>query len=251
MKTQGILVGADITQEWLLPWWWDHYSKHNSYPVAFIDFGLSFEMKEWCKERGTLIALRMADFVPMPDDNHKRQVEAEMPEMKNFLWDKRVVWFKKPFACLSTPFDQTIWIDADCEIKGSLEPIFSYCRPSKIAIAQDIFNKLPNMIGKISYTIYNSGVVAFESIPPLVHEWAKNALEKSGGFLGDQELLSWLVRERKELVEELPLTFNYFHYDLFPRPENVLIQHWAGNDKSEIQKQINEKKGSLPSWLLS
>ena len=60
-QMDGIVVGADLTQEWLLPWWWSHYSRFNSLPVAFIDFGMSDEMKKWCQERGELIPLPVAD----------------------------------------------------------------------------------------------------------------------------------------------------------------------------------------------
>lgn len=55
----GILVGSNARQEWLLSWWWENYRRHNNDPVSFVDFGLSAEKKEWCKERGRLISLRM------------------------------------------------------------------------------------------------------------------------------------------------------------------------------------------------
>lgn len=52
---KGILVGCDQNQEWLLSWWWDQYSAHNSYPVVFVDFGMSKTGVAWCNERGTCI----------------------------------------------------------------------------------------------------------------------------------------------------------------------------------------------------
>jgi hypothetical protein len=57
MSQSGIIVGCDANQEWLLPWWWDHYCKHNSYPVAFVDFGMSEAALAWCQEKGQCISL--------------------------------------------------------------------------------------------------------------------------------------------------------------------------------------------------
>ena len=91
----GIIVGADLTQEWLLPWWWEKYRKNNSYPLAFIDLGMSFEMKDWCRARGEHIPLRVADFAaereeidPLTAKNWKENLgpnfgTAEMLGLKN------------------------------------------------------------------------------------------------------------------------------------------------------------------------
>ncbi len=55
--TKGILIGCDQNQEWMLEWWWAHYSRHNCYPVAFVDFGMSQEAKKWCQSKGHWISL--------------------------------------------------------------------------------------------------------------------------------------------------------------------------------------------------
>ncbi len=55
MGKEGILIGCDRNQEWLLPWWWDHYSAHNAYPVAFADFGMSKKALAWCREKGKML----------------------------------------------------------------------------------------------------------------------------------------------------------------------------------------------------
>jgi hypothetical protein len=64
----GIIVGSDQTQEWLLPWWWKNYARHNTYPVVFVDFGMSLEKKAWCREHGTLVPLRIFDFATESTD---------------------------------------------------------------------------------------------------------------------------------------------------------------------------------------
>jgi len=42
----GLITGCDETHEWMLPTWWKHYSKRNSSPVSFIDFGMSKSAKK-------------------------------------------------------------------------------------------------------------------------------------------------------------------------------------------------------------
>lgn len=126
-KEDGVIVGADMTQEWLLPWWWEHYRKHNSHKVAFVDLGMSLEMKEWCQERGEMIRLWI------DDDFIKEQSQIDIAVVEEWnkaygrdFWNARIAWFKKPFACLQTPFLRTLWIDLDCEIRGSIQSLFPY-----------------------------------------------------------------------------------------------------------------------------
>ena len=48
----GVVVGSDIGSEWMLEWWFNNYSKHNDFPVTFVDYGMSLEASRWCEERG-------------------------------------------------------------------------------------------------------------------------------------------------------------------------------------------------------
>ena len=52
---KGVCVKVGPESEQMLPWWWKHYSKHNSHPVAFMDGGMSEAMREFCKERGVVL----------------------------------------------------------------------------------------------------------------------------------------------------------------------------------------------------
>ena len=132
---QGVIVGCDLHQQWLLPWWWKHYSAHNSYPVAFIDFGMSKEALDWCKQRGTCLAL--------PSLSHSLSLKNDVPSSLQASWEERYgkgfwirreAWFKKPFSLLLCPFSTGLWIDIDCRIDGSLEGIF-YCMNFDVEIA--------------------------------------------------------------------------------------------------------------------
>jgi len=45
----GVVVAANGTQEWLLKWWWDHYSKNSDFPVTFFDLGKSKSARNFCE----------------------------------------------------------------------------------------------------------------------------------------------------------------------------------------------------------
>lgn len=213
----GIVVGADVTQEWLLPWWWEHYRRHNNYPVAFIDFGMSSQMKDWCKDRGQHIPLRIADFAAERDQIDPALVDEWEDNFGTQCWDCRNVWFKKPLACLKSPFEKTVWIDLDCEIRKPLKPLF---RRQGLAMARDQAVE--------PYPVYNSGVIVFDQGSlPLIKEWAKRCVERHSLFRGDQEVFSHMIAERGVEIYELPLRYNWSRCrEISP---DTVIHHWHGN----------------------
>lgn len=221
---QGILVGANERQEWLLPWWWSHFSKHNQFPVCFADFGLSISMKKWCQQRGSLLSISKNDlFIKDRDEVDGQNVEIWEKRYPDTFWDARKAWFKKPLACLQTPFHHTAWIDVDCEIVGSLKPLFDH---SGVALAKD--QNVPT---------YNSGVIVFEQKHPLIVEWAKQSVIQNGFFRGDQDLLSHLIKEENWKVTPLPAFFNWAVG--LGMCKQAVIYHWLGDAaKAALRSQI-------------
>lgn len=232
-EDRGILVGSDISQEWLLPWWWGNYSKHNSFPVTFVDLGLSLEKKKWCEERGKLVSLPPLDFL-IQDKSDVSSINAALWEAKygdNF-WHYRKAWFKKPLACLLSPYFRTLWLDLDCEVLGSLKPIFEIvCGVGSLALARD------SVDSNGPYTIYNSGVLAFERGLELFPRWATDSLEKNSEYRGDQDLLSKLIFELKVRVCELSPIYNWNVG--FGENDKAVICHWVGEwGKKVIREQM-------------
>ena len=223
---EGIIVASDMTQEWLLPWWWSHYSRHNSHPVSFVDFGMSFEMKKWCKERGELLPLHVADiFVSERQEISSSLVrEWESDNGKQF-WSNRNAWFKKPLACLLSPYQKSIWIDLDCEIKGSIKTLFSLCENTAgIAIAREVVG-------------FNSGVIVFKRRIALIETWASKSLDENHTFFGDQDILSKIIEEENIEVTELSPIYNWSRF--YESNLNAVILHWHGpHGKSVITHQI-------------
>jgi hypothetical protein len=247
MNEEGLIVGCDSTLEVLLPWWWKHYSSHNSYPVAFVDFGMSKEALAWCEARG--ICIPMQDF----DDSFLSTKEEVSPQLREKwetfygkgFWPYRPVFFKKPFALLKSPFVRTIWLDLDCQVRGPLDPLFT-CLAFGIELAiareplhnqkteQELGLLLP---GEISY---NSGVLVFQSKAKILEKWVDLAVKDNKQFLGDQNALSRAIYTQRPSFLELPPIYNWSR-TLGNNP-NALIHHFHGAiGKSQILKNIQEE----------
>lgn len=223
----GILVGSDITQEWLLPWWWDNYSTYNTHPVAFVDFGMSFEKKEWCRARGELIPLRIfADFVKEEPDIDPKHIETWEKNWGKRFWKCREAWFKKPLGCLQTPFQRTLWIDLDCEIRGNLSSLFEY---TPLGLVHDHDTK--------EYPIYNSGVISYSRSLPLIETWAKLSVKENEKFVGDQDVLSYVIHQNAQAPSQIPKIYNWSR--ILEENNEAVILHWHGDHgKVVIQSQI-------------
>jgi hypothetical protein len=230
-EKNGVVVGSDLTQEWLLPWWWEHYSAFHSYPVAFVDFGMSEEMKKWCRDRGELIPLYVADIFVA----EKQEIEPFLVEqMENVcgkgFWPSRPAWFKKPLACLQSPFRKSIWIDLDCQIRGPLNELFELCEQC-LAIAKD--GSQPDC----SPVTYNSGVIVFKHGIPVIETWADQSFDRNREFRGDQDVLSAIIHEQNVKITEIPAIYNWSRCRE-PNP-HALILHWHGpQGKGTIAHQI-------------
>ena len=225
-EEDGIIIGSNERKSGSSLGGGKNYSRHNGYPVAFVDFGLSEKMKDWCRERGELIRLRVADiFVKDREEIESLKAEGWEKYYGEAFWTSRKAWFKKPLACLQSPFQKTIWIDTDCEILGSLAPLFKAC-PSGVAIAKD----------RIADS-YNSGVIVFQRNNPIIQEWADQSWEKNGLFRSDQDLLSEILLEKRGAFSELPAIYNW-NVGYGENPDTVIC-HWLGDmGKIALRHQI-------------
>ncbi|MBP9840932.1 MAG: hypothetical protein KBC64_00725 [Simkaniaceae bacterium] len=233
LAKEGIVVGTDLSQEWLLPWWWDHYHRYNDYPVTFVDFGMSFEMKTWCQAHGTLLPLHVADiFVASKEEIGASLVPEWEHQFGKEVWSFRQAWFKKPLACLQSPYQYSIWIDLDCEIRGPLNALFSFCQGEEgFAIAKEVYQPKEN-------NTHNSGVFVFKRGIDLIEQWANLSFEVNDVCVGDQNTLSRLLAKDPDLFAELPLIYNWSR-SCEDNPE-ALIFHWHGpHGKKAIAYQMH------------
>lgn len=226
---KGILVAADERVEWLLPWWWKCYSLYNNFPVAFVDLGMSAKMRKWCKNRGMLIFLNSPkDFISKKSTLPKKITQKWEKRYRNNVWRSRQSWFKKPLACLQTPFELTLWLDVDCEVLGSLNRLFDeWVEDIELAIVLEI--------GLKDRVEYNSGVFLFAKEAPFLQNWAELCLTQNHAYMGDQNALTELILKGKIRCKELHPVYNWLMYQGYNC--GALIAHWCSRLKEFIRKK--------------
>ncbi|MES2198914.1 MAG: hypothetical protein V4489_01935 [Chlamydiota bacterium] len=247
--SQGVIIGCDLHQQWLLPWWWEHYSAHNSYPVVFVDFGMSKEALSWCEERGTCLKL--------PSSFHALSLKNDIPLSLKASWEERYgkgfwirreAWFKKPFSLLLCPYSTGLWIDIDCRVDGSLEGLF-YCMnlDVEIAVSKDRAQGFDFLMpGEVQY---NSGVIAFQKDAPILQQWIETSLETEHLLPGDQETLSRAIFTFQPNLIELPSIYNW--YKTYGPNEKAIIHHFCGGPgKIELLKSFIPKDSTESLMLL-
>ena len=229
-QDKGIIIATDITQEWLLTWWWENYIQHNDLPVSFVDLGMSKEMKNWCLDKGNYIPLPVPDiFVKEKDFFSEAHIKKWEHEFGTYFWGSRNAWFKKPLACLQSPYKTSLWIDLDCEVRGSLDPLFSLPLPSGISIAKKYCEEKEEDI--------NSGVIVFKYGAALIEQWAEESFKENHVFVGDQDILQFLINKNNLETGTLPPLYNWSRFNK-DNPE-AIVMHWHGNyGKSTISHQI-------------
>lgn len=243
---EGVIVGCTQDQEKFLPWWWMNFRLFNNYPVTFIDFGdMSAIARKWCRQRGSLLSLDLSDtFIARKEAIDPALVKI-WEKMNTDVWRVRLAWFKKPFALLQSPYEKTVWLDLDCQTKGSIQPLFNeYLNNAEFAISREpeSYQKINQERGILlpEEIMYNSGVTAFRHNSKIIQEWAKEALERSHLFYGDQQLLSRILFTSKLPFAVIPDIYNSFVLDgINPK---AIILHWYGSSKEAIPIYIDQLK---------
>lgn len=235
---EGVIVGCDLLQENYLPWWWMNYRMFNNYPVSFVDFGdMSAFARKWCQKRGHYIYLDISDdFIAK-----KEQIDPKLADCwertNSDLWQVRPAWFKKPFALLKTPFKKTAWIDLDCQIKGSIEPLFSqHLSNAELALAKEPEKhqklNIERGIMPANETMYNTGVLVYTHNSKSILMWANDCVKNNALFIGDQQILAHLISEKKLNVNFLPEAYNWLYEEGYN--EEAIILHLWGPYKHRI-----------------
>lgn len=249
IKPKGIICGADQEQEWLLPWWWSRLRDHNDHPVMFCDFGMSEKALQWCRERGEVIPIVFdTSQVALKEEVDPALVQLWENCYTSTVWDFRHVWFKKPFAFLRSPFQRTLWLDLDCEVLGSIDPLFDMCSvESQLGIMREfILTDLPRFHPR---ALYNSGVIVCEHGAPIIEKWAEGSVTMTHEFWGDEVLLSHLINTMGIYVNEIPGVFNWRVSQGINI--NTIICHWIGGGGKVFIKQFDGFKPTLEQFQRS
>lgn len=246
--SKGVIIGCDIHQQWMLPWWWRHYSAHNSYPIVFVDFGMSEEALSWCKEKGECVSLSSSLCSISLEDEISPVIKSFWEERYGTgFWIRRNAWFKKPFSLLHSQFSTGIWIDVDCQINANLEGLFQ-CIGSgaEIAVSRDRLQSISCLMPEEIH--YNSGVIVFRKEAPILHHWVQTSIETEHLLPGDQETLSRAISLFKPNLIELPPIYNW--YRTYEQNDKAVINHFCGGlGKIEILRSFSPQN-SIESLLL-
>jgi len=209
----GVMVGSDAKQEWLLPWWYECYYRHNRCPIEFVDFGMSPKGRQFCAARGRLIEARDLPF--------------------------KQIWYAKPFAILETRFEHCLWLDNDCEVRGPL-PIApaNSGAPLDMVLARDPYGGPQFLQGLYADEIrYTSAPSVSRHRNELVPIWAYYCLVMSDYCLGDQHALCRAIYLNKRSIRIGEFPPGYVQLRLGGDPGNALVMHWTGPAGKAIIKQ--------------
>src|SRR5579862_1562402 len=234
-KEKGILVACDQEQEWLLEWWWERYCAENFFPVTFVDLGMTEAAQQWCSTHGERISPSLdASFVKPKEDISLELAQQWEGFYGPTLWTARPHWFKKPFVCLHSPYQKTLWMDLDCEILRPIGDLFVHCNSdAPLALVREYKTEhLPYLNEDVRY---NGGVILFWHGCPIISHWANNAMLRNADFWSDDALLSALIYELQHPVIELSLLYNWRLAQGID--VNAIIHHWVGSaGKAYIKK---------------
>jgi hypothetical protein len=138
---KGILVAVDSYSEWLLAGWWATYSQYNNYPVCFVNLGMSKKSLVWAQEKGMVI-------------------------QPSIIGGKALT---KPLILQLSPFQETIWIELNCEVCGPLAGLFEeLTEDQEIGLSFEKNDK---------GMMVNSSVVVFKQNTVLLTRWVEKSLK--------------------------------------------------------------------------
>lgn len=230
---EGVIVGCSKAFDWLLPWWFVNYRLHNTYPITFFNFGdMSPKAIEWCKQRGNVILFDQDISFIAGKEDVDLFLATLWEGIRPDIWTLRKAWFKKPLVFGQSPYQKTVWIDLDCKIVGSIQPLFTeHLKRFDVAIAPELeidhgINRQRKILlpGEV---MYNTGVVAFKKGAPLMQQWEERARTENQLHLGDQQLLSRMIFEENAAIEKLPSIYNW-PASRGLNPEAVIVHYWGG-----------------------
>lgn len=184
--SKGILIGGDDRAAWQIPLWYEAYREHCTLPVAMADFGLSANSLSLCLDCGFQV------------------FDVGVECGRGYLG--------KPVAIRKSPFDWTLWLDLDCEIRSEVE---------------GIFDEVPTGFGvtRMDDRYSNAGVIVARRDNDLLASWVVASLVAAEDEL-DEAILNRLIDTRMYEFDVLDRKWNRGG----PDPEDVecFIFHYFG-----------------------
>jgi len=232
---KGVLTGCNSSHEWMLPWWYYNLRKHNpDIPICFTDFGMSPEMVEWCGKRGRVFQLLKPD----------------------------KIFFRRPVQMHQTPFQHTLVIDLDCEVRASLEPWFGF--KDAVVVTEDPWNPWTQKeIGETpAIPAVASGAIAYKHGDALITRWTKKLFADPARWRGADAPLNVMLNEMHAERQALGQTITPDEFVIAPNhyqrlrldhgedPPETIIKHWTGPlGKAHIKAEIAQLKEEIDEYV--
>ena len=207
---KAFVTGCDSTNEWMLPWFFEHYQKHTNTPLLFADFGVS----------------------------NRELVKPHVHAIIDLTLISERSWFKKPKALIHSPATNLVWLDTDIQIMKPIDLIFDLLKPNVLNMVQD--RPWAKRRGGVQF---NSGVVGIINKPLILGMWADWC--KYSNEPGDQETLTANLNPITQLtyINELPNEYNHLRLQIENDNEpadNAKMIHWTGpKGKDRIRAMIH------------
>ena len=204
----GVVTMCDFAMEWLLPWWLTNFRKHNPrLPVAFADYGMSEEGLAFARKHGPVYAVN---------------------KPASPMWDRL------PFVMLDSPFQQTVMMDADCEVKADLMPLF-HMTENRLGLTIDPYNHWSREYFDPPFA---AGMMVCTHGDPIVLDWARYLLRGWGKYRSCMEALNHCLADRKRSRVGMPVTIDrswqWLRLDDRDGDGEAKIIHWTGPDGKKI-----------------
>jgi len=239
-KEFGVIVGCNWGMEIMLPFWWENYIKENNFPVTFFDFGMSKKASDWCSTRGSIIQLNLPFSLYSKRIKSPAKWERKLRHLGkyNTALFRRLSWFKKSFVYLNTPYQNTIWLDLDCQVNCDLKELFLYTEnPSGLALAEENKKKWNRKAAEgwcVSMThTYNSGVLTYKFGCKILEDWTHAVINSDQLYLGDQDVLDAVIAKSTIKPQILPNTFNWRVNDMGNNAHAQII-HYSGTARKNL-----------------
>jgi len=215
----GVVVAANGTQEWLLKWWWDHYSKKSDFPVTFFDLGMSKSARNFCESKGSVRSFTFPKgMIKTKEAISQKNIESWENTYPGDVWVGREQWFTKPFILLKSPYETTVWMDLDCEVLKPIDPLFDY------ANGGDGFSIL--QFHKDNANYYNTGVIVAKHGSKVPLKWAEQTQKRNEHHFGDETVLMEMLEHENLKITPHPLPYNC--PTILPMHEDAVIRHYIG-----------------------
>ena len=243
MSEKGVLIASNEDYHCFVRSWYREYIIFNTLPITIIDFGMTTAQLKWCEGK--------MDIIPCHENSHIHPIE-DISKERLASWDKlychglkiedfwtnRKAFHQKARSLKLTPYNETLWLDLDCQVRGNIEELFHYAaKPPHFSLAENKKTKF-RILWRLGIVpegspAYNSGVIVYKKNCPIMEELAEVSLQHDDLFYGDQDILNSLIYEKNIQFDPLPEKFNCppkRHHDI----ENPVIVHWVGKYKKGL-----------------